>query len=146
MKNKILVQICDKEYSLLTEESEEYVKSLSLEVTKMIENTAYKNLRTSKLDAAMVTCLELCDKNRKLSEDNDNMRREIVGYIDEIGKLSKKLAPFERQKSNKSFKDKIEDDKTDEEISDNAADEIETEEFDNRDGHVKTNVPVYRKF
>ena len=103
MKNKIIVQISDKEYSLITEEPEEYVKMLATKVTKMIDVTAYKNLRTSKLDAAMITCLDLCDKNHKLTEDNDNMRREILGYIEDIGKLSKKLAAFERQqKSGKS--------------------------------------------
>jgi cell division protein ZapA len=99
MKNKILVQICDKEYTLITEEPEDYVKKIAGEITEMIDATAYKNLRTSKFDAAMITCLDLCDKMRKLSEDNDNMRREIIGYIDEIGKLSKKLSAFERQKS-----------------------------------------------
>jgi cell division protein ZapA len=101
MKNKILVQICDKEYTLITEEPEDYVRKIASEITRMIDATAYKNLRTSKLDAAMITCLDLCDKIRKISEDNDNMRREIVGYIDEIGKLSKRLSVFERQKSGK---------------------------------------------
>ena len=102
MKNKIVVQICDKEYTLLTEEHEDYVQSLAVEITKMIDATAYKNLRTSKLDAAMITCLDLCDQNHKLSEDNDNMRREILGYIDDIGKLSKKLTALERQKPGKA--------------------------------------------
>ena len=98
-KNKVVVQICDKEYTLLTEEQESYVKEIAAEVTGMIDATAYKNLRTSKLDAAMITCLDLCDKLHKMSRDNDNMRREIVGYIDDIGKLSKKLSAYERQKS-----------------------------------------------
>ena len=98
-KNKVVVQICDKEYTLLTEEQEAYVKEIAAEVTGMIDATAYKNLRTSRLDAAMIICLDLCDKLRKTNKDNDNMRREIVGYIDDIGKLSKKLSAYERQKS-----------------------------------------------
>ena len=95
-KNKIVVQICDKEYTLLTEEQENYVKEIAAEITGMIDSTAYKNLRTSKLDAAMITCLDLCDKLHKMTRDNDNMRREIVGYIDDIGKLNKRLAALER--------------------------------------------------
>ena len=102
MKNKVVVQICDIEYSLLTEESEEYVKSLANEITQMIENAVYRNLRTSKTDAAMITCLELCDKIHKLSVDNDNMSRKIMEYVDEIGELSKKLSAFERKKSSKT--------------------------------------------
>ena len=87
---------------MLAEEQEDYVNALANEVTKMIDAAAYKNLRTSKFDAAMITCLELCDRNHKLSEDNDNMRREILGYIDDIGKLSKKLSALERQKPGKN--------------------------------------------
>ena len=101
MKSKVVVQICDMEYSLLTEESEEYVKSLASEITKMIESAVYKNLRTSKTDAAMLICLELCDKIHKLSVDNSNMSRQIMEYVDEIGELSRQLSAAERKKQNK---------------------------------------------
>ena len=101
MKNKVVVQICDIEYSLLTEETEEYVKSLANEITQMIENAVYRNLRTSKTDAAMLICLELCDKIHKLSVDNSNMSRQIMGYVEEIGELSKKLSVMERKKPTK---------------------------------------------
>ena len=102
MKNKITVELCDKEYSLLSEESEDYVKSLADEINAMIKETAYKNLRTSKSDATVLTCLDLCDQNRKLTANNDNMRKQITMYIDEIAMLNKKLAAYERQKSGKA--------------------------------------------
>ncbi|MCL2095282.1 MAG: cell division protein ZapA [Oscillospiraceae bacterium] len=99
MKNKIIVELCDKEFSLLSDESEEYVKSLAKEINTMIQETAYKNLRISKADAAVLSCLDLCDRNRKLAENNDNMRKTISEYIDEIGELNRKLAAYERQKA-----------------------------------------------
>ena len=89
MKNKITVELCDKEFFLLSDESEEYVKSLAKEINTMIQETAYKNLRISKADAAVLTCLDLCDQNRKLTENNDNMRKTISEYIDEIGELNR---------------------------------------------------------
>ena len=101
MKNKITIELCDKEFSLVSDESEEYVKSLAKEINQMIQETAYKNLRISKADAAVLTCLDLCDQNRKLTENNDNMRKTISEYIDEIGDLNRKLAAYERQKSGK---------------------------------------------
>ena len=170
MKNKILVQICDKEYSIITEEPEEYVQSLASDINKMIEDTAYKNLRTSKFDATMITCLDLCDRIHKLTEDNDNMRREIVGYVDEIGRLSKKVAAFERQKAGKNPGAKIAPEEPEEVIPEPASAEnddlIETiaaeeeiitekaagfddsEEFEDTGGEDsdKTNSPVYRQF
>jgi len=104
MKNKITVELCDKEFSLLSDESDEYVKSLAKEINTMIQETAYKNLRISKADAAVLTCLDLCDQNRKLTENNDNMRKTISEYIDEIGELNRKLAAHERQKAGKGVK------------------------------------------
>ena len=104
MKNKITVQLCDKEYSLVSEETEEYVQSLADEINKMIDSTAYKNLRISKADATVLTCLDLCDRNRKLTDNNDNMRKQIMMHVDEIAALNKKLAAYERQKSGKSLK------------------------------------------
>jgi cell division protein ZapA (FtsZ GTPase activity inhibitor) len=104
MKNKITVELCDKEYSLLSEESDEYVKSLAAEINQMIEKTAYTNIRISKADATVLTCLDLCDRNRKLVSNNDNMRKQIMMHVDEIAELTKKLLAYERQKSGKAMK------------------------------------------
>ena len=104
MKNKITIELCDKEFSLLSDEPEDYVKSLAKEINQMIQETAYKNLRISKSDAAVLTCLDLCDQNRKLTENNDNMRKTISEYIDEIGELNRKLAAYERQKAGRGAK------------------------------------------
>ena len=104
MKNKITVELCDKEYTLLWDETEDYVKSLAEEINRMITEITYKNLRTSKADAAVLSCLDLCDRNRKLTTNNDNMRKQITMYVDEIAMLNKKLAAYERQKSGKSLK------------------------------------------
>ena len=102
MKNKITVELCDKEFSLLSDENEDYVKSLAKEINQLIQETAYKNLRISKSDAAVLTCLDLCDRNRKLTDNNDNMRKTISEYIDEIRELNRKLGAYERQKTGKS--------------------------------------------
>jgi len=104
MKNKITVELCDKEYALLSDETEEYVKSLATEINQMIEKTAYSNLRISKADATVLTCLDLCDRNRKLTNNNDNMRKQITMYVDDIATLNKKLSAYERQKSGKPLK------------------------------------------
>ena len=104
MNNKVIVELCDKEYALLSDDPVDYVKSLAEEVNGMIQETAYKNLRISKYDATVLTCLDLCDQIRKLTANNDNMRKQITMYIDEIAMLNKKLAVYERQKSGKVAK------------------------------------------
>ena len=104
MKNKITVELCDKEYSLVTEENENYVQELATEINDMIESMIYQNIRLSKSDATILACLDLCDKNRKLSDNNDNMRKQVAMYIDEIAGLNKRLLVYERQKPPKDFK------------------------------------------
>ena len=104
MKNKIAVTLCDKEYSLLWDEPEDYVRALANEMNKMIDHMAFNNMRISKADAAVLTCLDLCDKNKKLTENNDNMRKQIMMHVDEIAMLNKKLMAYERQKSAKNLK------------------------------------------
>ena len=99
MKNKVKIEICDKEYVLVTEESEDYVYSLAKQINQMIDDSVFNNFRSSKIDAAVLTCLDLCDKNNKLTESNDNMRGQITVYIDEIAQLNKKLLKLERQKA-----------------------------------------------
>jgi len=113
MKNKITVELCDKEYSLLWDEPEDYVKSLADEMNKMINDMAFNNMRVSKADAAVLTCLDLCDKNRKLIQNNDNMRKQIMMHVDEIGDLHKKLAAYERQKTGRGIKNMGADDDDD---------------------------------
>jgi len=104
MKNKFTVELCDKEYSLLWDEPEDYVKSIVAEMNKMINNMAFNNMRVSKSDAIILTCLDLCDKNRKLTENNDHMRKQIMMHVDEIAMLNKRLMAYERQKSAKNLK------------------------------------------
>ena len=132
MKNKITVELCDKEYSLLWDEPEEYVHSLAVELNKMIDTMAYNNMRISKADAAVLTCLDICDKNRKLTENNDNMRKQIMLHVDEIASLNKKILAYERQKSPKTLKNmNIEPDDTDEITDDNPTENANTDETDN---------------
>ena len=99
MKNRVTVEIFDKEYTLITDETEEYVRGLAARVTKLMSDMLYQNLRTVKADAAILTCLDLCDKLTKANETHDNMQRQIMNYIDDISALSKKLARYERQKN-----------------------------------------------
>lgn len=98
MKNKVIIEVSGREYTLVSVESEDYVRGVAAEVSRRIEETQYKSLRVSKQDAAILTCLDLCDENFKLQQNNDNMREQILGYIDEIAQLNKKLARFERQR------------------------------------------------
>ena len=107
MKNKILVEVCDKEYALVTDESEEYVVKIAALVDKQINDTIYRNIRAAKIDAAILACLDLCDRNLKLAESNDNMRMQIAEFIEEIASLKRQLAKCERLSEQNDQAEKI---------------------------------------
>jgi len=92
MKNKVTVEVCGKEYVLVTEENEEYVAEIAAYVHEHINETIYRNTRATKLDATVIACLDLCDRNLKLRQANDNMRVQVSEYLDEIAELNKKIA------------------------------------------------------
>ena len=91
MKNRVIVEIGGREFALIADESESYMKSIAIEVNKMINEAVHKSIRTSRNDAALLICLELCDKNKKLSEVNDNMRKQIAEYIEENDRLKRSI-------------------------------------------------------
>lgn len=97
MKNRVLIDISGREFALITDETESYMKTIAAEVNKMINESTNKNIRTSKSDAALLICLDLCDKKTKLSMTNDNMRAQLTSYIEEIDELKKRLEKTEQQ-------------------------------------------------
>lgn len=97
MKTKVIVEVNGVEYTIVSYESEEYVREVAAEVSKRISAIQLKTMRSTKVDAAILTALDFCDENKKLQENNDNMRQQIVGYIDEISTLNKKMSALEKK-------------------------------------------------
>jgi len=87
MKNKINAEICGTDLVLVTEEEESYVRKVISDVDKRINGTFLKNQFSTKLEAAILVALDLCDEKNKLNDANDNLRAEIANYIDEINEL-----------------------------------------------------------
>jgi len=76
MKNEAAVQICGEHYVFIMEEPEDYIKSLALEVANLIDTKSQHG--ASLQNAAIMACVELCDKMRKLAQDGGNTQREIA--------------------------------------------------------------------
>jgi len=101
MKNRIAVEIAGKEFVLITEESEEYVRALACELNARIDDTLYRHIRTSRAESAVLVALDLYDENKKLSQANDNLRQQLSEYLEEIDALGRKLTTLEKEKKPK---------------------------------------------
>ena len=69
MKNRVHVRICNRVYSMITDESDMYTAQLSNELSDRIE-TVSKQSSLSLVDAAILTALELLDNIKKNNYKN----------------------------------------------------------------------------
>ncbi|MBC8537131.1 cell division protein ZapA [Feifania hominis] len=87
MKNRVTIKIMDTSFSLLTEESEEYVDRLAKAVDKEIRRTLEGNEKISVNMAAMLSALNFCDECTKATDAADNLRSQLKVYLEDIAKL-----------------------------------------------------------
>jgi len=66
MKNKHNITIAGVDLALNSENSEEYVQKLALELTRRINSIALSTSGVTKLQAAVVCALDLLDENYRL--------------------------------------------------------------------------------
>ncbi len=80
MKNRVHVRICNRVYSMITDESDMYTAQLSNELSDRIE-TVSKQSSLSLVDAAILTALELLDNIKKNNYNTDSIRSQVNEYI-----------------------------------------------------------------
>lgn len=99
MKNRVVVNICGCPYTILADESEEYVQKVSSYVDSKI-NDMLKTNRISNLDALVLTCLNLADDLYKANELNDSFRNQLKSNLDELADARTKIAELRREQAN----------------------------------------------
>ena len=82
-KNKIVLTICGMEFSILSDDSVEYVKATGRAVDDKIKSLVDNNNRLSVAMAAIVAALDYCDELQKTNGSIDNLRAEIKQYLEE---------------------------------------------------------------
>lgn len=74
MKKKIVLDIANSRITLVTDEDEEYVKSLAKLVSGKVNALSLSGNSVTKTDAALVYALELLDENCKLKMELAEMK------------------------------------------------------------------------
>ena len=82
-KNKVKLNICGCEFAISSDDSESYVRSISDEVGKSMEETMESNERISLTMAAVITALRFCDESHKSTSGADNLRSQIKDYLED---------------------------------------------------------------
>lgn len=92
MENKkVEVKINNVEYTLVTNETEEYVQKVALLVNKKMAQITGVNPQLSTAMTAVLTSINIADDFIKADSALDNLRGEINSYADENKKLKSEL-------------------------------------------------------
>lgn len=82
-KNKVKLFIAGSEYMMVSDDSEEYIKSLGEEVDGKITQLMESNSRLSPMMASILAALDYCDQYKKALSSADNLRSQIKDYLED---------------------------------------------------------------
>ena len=96
MENRITVNICGTDYTVMAEESPSYMQRVAALVdAKMSEITA--SGRVSRMDAAVLAAMNIADEMLKQQNSTENLRSQLKGYLDEANRAKNEVSECKRE-------------------------------------------------
>lgn len=87
MANQIRFKIGGMEYAVMSDDDELYIKSLAAELDCKINDLARKNPFLSTTMVAVLAALDACDAAKKQAIENESLRLEIKGLLEQSARL-----------------------------------------------------------
>jgi cell division protein ZapA len=81
--NKIKLTICGIDYTLSSDETDDYMTDLAGQIDREMQELLRSNDRLSTTMAAVLTALNNADMARKAIAATDNLRAQMKGYLDD---------------------------------------------------------------
>jgi len=95
MKNKVVVTIAGREYTMVAVEDESYVRRCAAHVDSQLREVS--SIRLSQADAAVLTALNITDQYFKEVDANENLRRQVKETLEEASRLKLELSEAKRE-------------------------------------------------
>ena len=95
MKNKIVVTIAGREYTMVAAEDENYVRKCAAHVDQQLREIA--NSRISQADAAVLAAMNIADQYFREQDAAENLRRQIKDNLEEVNQLKMELSEAKRE-------------------------------------------------
>lgn len=96
MANRITVNICGEDYTLVAEENTAYMEQVaSLVDKKMSEIIA--GAKVGRGDAAVLAAVNLADELLKSEQTAENLRCQVKSYLDEAAQAKNEASELKRQ-------------------------------------------------
>ena len=95
MKNKVVVTIADRDYTMVAVEDENYVRKCAAHVDQQLREIA--NSRISQADAAVLAAMNVADQYFREQDAAENLRRQIKDNLEEVNQLKMELSEAKRE-------------------------------------------------
>lgn len=96
MANRVVVNICGDDYTLVAEESPSYMQRVGSYVDgkmREIMDTA----KVGRVNAAVLTSVNIADELIKSQETAEQLRGQIKGYADEAARAQSEVSELKRE-------------------------------------------------
>ncbi len=95
MKNKVVVTICGRDYTMVAVEDESYVRRCASHVDAQLREVS--NSRLSQADAAVLAAMNIADQYFREQEAAENLRRQVKDGLEEANRLKMELSEAKRE-------------------------------------------------
>ena len=96
MENRVVINICGEDYTLVAEESSSYMQRVGSYVSgKMGE--VLSGAKVGRTDAAVLTAVNLADELFKAQAAGEQLRGQIKVYLDEASKAQNEFSELKRE-------------------------------------------------
>ena len=96
MANRITMSICGEDYTLVADESAAYMEKVGALVDEKMTQLQ-EGAQGSRIDAAVLTAVNLADELLKAQEAAENLRRQLKTYLDEASQAKAEASELKRQ-------------------------------------------------
>lgn len=96
MRNKIMVNIGGRDYTLVAAEDEVYVRRCAELVNQQLQEVT-RDTRLSQADAAVLAAMNVADQLLKEQEASENLRRQVKENLEEANALKLELSEAKRE-------------------------------------------------
>ena len=96
MANRVTMNICGEEYTLVAEESSAYMEKVGALVDKKMSELM-NAAQMGRSDAAVLAAVNIADDLFKAQESAENLRRQLKTYLDEAAQAKAEISELKRQ-------------------------------------------------
>ncbi len=96
MKNRITVSIGGRDYTIVAEEPESYIRKVAAHVDQKMDEIM-KEAHASLVDAAVLAAMNTSDDYYKAMETAENLRGQLKDYLDEAARAKQELSEARRE-------------------------------------------------